>query len=488
LVTPIENVALKLRGFKTSLEAVVDYVKANQDFILPIVAGLTTFAGALVAIQQAQQGLVAAQGLKSLAASLGPLIAAAGPVGIVAAVIVAIGVAAFVAYQKFEPFRNAVDATARVIADVAIAAFNGFLGVMSALGGVVSTVGTAFSTAFNTVQTVVTTAAAAVIAALTPIVTWFADHLFPALAAIAVAFAESWRFAYERVAEAVGLIIQVVTPFALHLVDIIQIAFTIMSGIVSQATNAITTAITVMLSVLQPIWSTGWNVMLTVVTTIFNLVRNAVEVTLNTIRGIFSAITAAIRGDWSGFWSALVSIVSGIFGGAVAAVSSVLHGISGAVSNILGGIPGIISGIAGGVRSAVSGIASALASAVSTIEGYARRIRDAISSIPGAGVVGSLAGAIFGAEGGIVRRPTLMVVGEAGPEAVVPLGMFGAGGTLPPLKDSIATASIPVSSGGGMVGGPTINIYAPLGVDRNEVIASVQQGLRQYESARRGAF
>lgn len=54
-----------------------------------------------------------------------------------------------------------------------------------------------------------------------------------------------------------------------------------------------------------------------------------------------------------------------------------------------------------------------------------------VSKIPGAGVVGNVAGGvggvikgiggIFGAEGGIVTRPTLATIGEAGPEMVIPL-------------------------------------------------------------------
>jgi phage-related minor tail protein len=44
------------------------------------------------------------------------------------------------------------------------------------------------------------------------------------------------------------------------------------------------------------------------------------------------------------------------------------------------------------------------------------------------------------AEGGIVTRPTLAVIGEAGPEAVIPLGRGGAG-------TSISFGNINISGG-----------------------------------------
>ena len=51
---------------------------------------------------------------------------------------------------------------------------------------------------------------------------------------------------------------------------------------------------------------------------------------------------------------------------------------------------------------------------------------DAIGKlIPGSGIVGSALHAIGLAEGGIVTKPTLAVVGEAGPEAVIPLKGVG---------------------------------------------------------------
>jgi hypothetical protein len=79
-------------------------------------------------------------------------------------------------------------------------------------------------------------------------------------------------------------------------------------------------------------------------------------------------------------------------------------------------------------------------------------------------------------KGGIFSSPTIAGIGEAGPEAVVPLD------TLWKKLDAIAEAG----SGGGAA--PVINIYAPAGTDVNALAARVERILVQRENRRRTAW
>ena len=89
------------------------------------------------------------------------------------------------------------------------------------------------------------------------------------------------------------------------------------------------------------------------------------------------------------------------------------------------------------VTSIVNGIESAPGAIVHAIEGL----------IPGGGLIASAAHIIGLASGGIVTSPTLAVVGEAGPEAVIPLsgGIRADGGAITPLPAATAAKS----TGGG---------------------------------------
>jgi hypothetical protein len=70
---------------------------------------------------------------------------------------------------------------------------------------------------------------------------------------------------------------------------------------------------------------------------------------------------------------------------------------------------------------------------ISTAISLIGKLISALGKIPGLGALGSVVGgAIKGipglAAGGIVTQPTLAMIGEAGPEAVIPLNRLGGGG------------------------------------------------------------
>lgn len=465
------------------LRAVSDWFREHKDILTVFAAsatagvvGLLAYSGAaggiaqaLTAIKAAQATLSSAGGLASLLGPLGQVAAAAGPWGILAAAIAAVIAAVVALYFKWQPFHDFVNTAAATVRDVAVAAFN-------ALASAFGTVASAVSTAFAAVQNVISTAVAAILVVLQPLIDWVTVHLFPALASMVVFVAASWQRAYQIIADIVSLIIAVVGPFVQHLIDVIQIGFTLIAGLVEQAMNLIQTVIQSALSVLVPLWQTGWNAMLVVVQTVAALIINGINVALNTIRGIFSALTALIRGDWSGFWEALRSIATGILSGIAAAISAALSGIAGLFSAILGGIPGIVSGIGSGIRSAFDGIIGALQSAASTIEGLVSRVRSAIASIPGTGAISGLLSKIPGlAAGGLVTRPTLAVVGEAGPEAVIPLDMFNQGVQFSRYP-TFTAATIPDT--GRSYGSPSVTVNAQTNADPHQIARELSWVLR----------
>jgi hypothetical protein len=103
-------------------------------------------------------------------------------------------------------------------------------------------------------------------------------------------------------------------------------------------------------------------------------------------------------------------------------------------------------------KGAVSGLGDILKSAVlAPIRYIASKIKDNWPDLPGLpgppGFLDTLSRVGMGATGGIVTRPTLAVIGEAGPEAVIPLNRT-------PGSSPLGTM--------GMGGGITINVQAGL--------------------------
>jgi len=99
------------------------------------------------------------------------------------------------------------------------------------------------------------------------------------------------------------------------------------------------------------------------------------------------------------------------------------------------------------VKAIINGITSAPGAIVNAIKGL----------IPGGSIIGEAASAIGLATGGIVTKPTLAVVGEAGPEAVIPLkgGIATAPHGIQPLPTPGPQQSAPSLSSGGS-GGLTV--------------------------------
>jgi|GEM_PF-5683355 len=141
--------------------------------------------------------------------------------------------------------------------------------------------------------------------------------------------------------------------------------------------------------------------------------------------GAIQSATAALSDDWRAFGSA---------------ATAVWDDIGKAIQTVVGGIESAIS---------------AVESAISAVSGAVHAVAGGIGGATGA--VGGLAGHIPKlAEGGVVHQATLALIGESGPEAVVPLNRY-----------PIAPGAVgPLGAAGG--GAPTIIINVSGNVTRSE--------------------
>lgn len=252
--------------------------------------------------------------------------------------------------------------------------------------------------------------------------------------------------------------------------------------IVGILSSGLQSAFTAMTGNVQRTWDTWTAAILAAVDALTTPLRQRVEGWMSGIGNAVTAGTGAVLGKIGSLAGSMVEGVrSGITGGlgtiqgaiqntASSAVEGAKNQVGGIASfagtlinNIAGGIsqgPATIANairntVTGGVESAKNGIGGIGSLASSVIDGIADNIRNGVGSIAAAvravvsqaisaatgGIVGAstssystTSGAVevpFMAEGGIVRRPTLLVAGEAEDEAIVPLsqlGRFGGGG------------------------------------------------------------
>lgn len=196
-----------------------------------------------------------------------------------------------------------------------------------------------------------------------------------------------------------------------------------------------------------------------------------VGVMVNTVTGFLDLVIALLNGDFTAAWTALTDMVQGVIDGMVQGVGNFLAFLGSAVE-AFGTIAGNIGdAIYGGIKAGfdalwgvVKGVVNSIIDALNSINSFSwERQGFEVNTIAGNFFVGVDGGSIGLwpdipklAKGGIVNSPTLALIGESGPEAVVPLG-----------------------KGGGM-GNVTINVMVPPTANLADVGREITRALKAY--------
>lgn len=158
-----------------------------------------------------------------------------------------------------------------------------------------------------------------------------------------------------------------------------------------------------------------------VVEGVFSVITTVVTNAMTVIQGIISAVTSIIQGDWSGAWEAIKGAFStawsNILGDSDSKVRAFVENIIGKVENLRDRIKGIIDKIKGFFNFSVSKPHIPLPHFKISPDGW--KVGDLLK-----GVKPSLSVEWY-ARGGIADGATLYGVGEAGPEAILPLTRRG---------------------------------------------------------------
>lgn len=293
------------------------------------------------------------------------------------------------------------------------------------------------------------------------------------------AVTEIWNAIYAFL----SVIIQQISSFVMSIWGTLTTWWTENQQLILKAANtvwtAISTVIQTIMTILGPYLQASWENIKLIITTAWDIIKVVVETAINVLLGIIKAVMQIITGDWSGTWETIKQVVSTVWeaikslisivlnaiaqfisnswNGIKSTISSILSSISSTVSSIWNGMKATISGVLSGISSAVSSVWNGIKSTITNaINGAKNAVSSAINAIknlfnfkikwphiplPHFSVSGSanpldwLKGGLpkisiqWYAKGGILTKPTafgmtgnsLMVGGEAGREAVLPL-------------------------------------------------------------------
>jgi phage-related protein len=178
-----------------------------------------------------------------------------------------------------------------------------------------------------------------------------------------------------------------------------------------------------------------WNGVKIVTVTVWNGLKGFFTGAWGFIKGLFSSAasfisSAAKRGflgpipfiisHWNSIWTflkRLFSTITGFLGGAVGKIAGLAksigtglwHGFTSAISGIGGFVSGIFNSIPNTIKSVINAVIRHINGAVDHVNSISGKIGITLPHVP------------YLARGGIVTGGTMAVIGEDGPEAVIPL-------------------------------------------------------------------
>ena len=279
--------------------------------------------------------------------------------------------------------------------------------------------------------------------ALMPVVTKLADffinNVVPAMESVAQWVQNHWPPVQEVITRVIGTI-----------VGFVQDNWPKVQAAIEPVMEAIKTIIHTVLGVIRGIWQNFGGYIMRYIGIVFNNIKTIIQTVIGVIRGIIQVVTSLIKGDWSGVWNGIKKILSSVWEGikgvihnGIEAAKTILSagwkavklvvttvwdklvdGISGAVDKIKGFFVGIWDGLKAGLKGVANWVIGGLESMVNKVVDLINVAIGGFNSIPLVPDIPKLPHASIPrlAKGGVVTSPTLALIGEAGPEAVVPLG------------------------------------------------------------------
>lgn len=243
------------------------------------------------------------------------------------------------------------------------------------------------------------------------------------------------------------VIVSTVVPILTSIMDTVAQVLATILATVTNVMAAVSTVIQGAWTLIQGIFQTVLGVILAVTTGDFTMLQQGVSNILNGLAGIVSGVLQGIASVFSGQWNAIRAVVTGV-----------CNAVSGAVSGAFNGIKSVIDSTMNGAKSTVSGALDAISGFFAGLHLQFPHINLPHFSISGdfslvPPSVPSISVSWY-RTGAIAMGASVVGIGEAGPEAVVPLS----GREMNPYADAVARRLAARGAGAGAGGTTVYNI------------------------------
>lgn len=251
---------------------------------------------------------------------------------------------------------------------------------------------------------------------------------------------------------------------------VLTAAWDLICGAVGTYIQYVSDVISAALEVIQGVWDTVWGAVSSTASSVWDAISSAIGAAINAVSSTISAVLSAIQAVWDSIWGAVSSTASSVWGGISSTISSIVNGIRDTISSVFNAAKDTVSSVWNSIKSAIE---TPIQNARDTVRNVIDSIKGFFNfswslphlKLPHLSISGSFSiyppsvphfGIDWYAKGGVFNGPSVIGVGEAGPEGVVPFNERGAR----PLAEGIAKL---LDGKGGAAHGDTnvtINLYA----------------------------
>lgn len=194
-------------------------------------------------------------------------------------------------------------------------------------------------------------------------------------------------------------------------------------GYIQITLDAIKLIIETVIDTIKLILSTAWDVIKLAASTAWEGIKLAIMVPLDLLKGLIQGVWDAIKSAADTAWGLLKGAASEVWEKISAAILLPIN----IVKDLIGEVWDTMKSVAGTAWNAIKdAIKKPVDIIIGIIQGVIDKAKDAIGlldKIPGVGAAKSVFGFVTDhlAAGGIVARQTIAMIGEAGPEVVIPM-------------------------------------------------------------------
>lgn len=276
--------------------------------------------------------------------------------------------------------------------------------------------------------------------------------------------------AFEVATQVAGNVAQSVGEFFSQLGETLGGVWDGICSTVQGAIDAVSQVITDVVTALSEWWGATWEGISGTASAIWDAISSAIGAAIDVISSTISTVLSAIQAVWDSIWGAVSSTASSVWDGISSTISSIVNGIRDTISSVFNAAKDTVSSVWNSIKSAIE---TPIQNARDTV----RKVIDSIKGffnfswslpplkLPHLSISGNFSiappsvphfGIDWYAKGGVFNGPSVIGVGEAGPEGVVPFNERGAR----PLAEGIAKL---LDGKGGAAHGDTnvtINLYA----------------------------